>query len=84
MTSEGSAESLRNIGYTGDYIVMPNGCDMPKAEIPQDIIDKIKDTHSIPKNIPVFIYTGRMIWYKTFNSSLKRAESLKITERISD
>ncbi len=77
VTSEGSAESLRNIGYTGDYIVMPNGCDMPKAEIPQDIIDKIKDTHSIPKNIPVFIYTGRMIWYKNIQFILEACRILK-------
>ena len=77
VTSEGSAESLRNIGYTGDYIVMPNGCDMPKAEIPQEIIDEIKTKHSIPKDVPVFIYTGRMIWYKNIQFILEACKILK-------
>ena len=77
VTSSGSADSLRKIGYTGDYIVMPNGCDMPKADIPKEITDKIKAEHNIPADIPVFIYTGRMIWYKNIRLILEACKILK-------
>lgn len=81
VTSEGSAESLRNIGYKGDYIVMPNGCDMPRTEVPQEIIDELKSKHSIPDNVPVFIYTGRMIWYKNIQFILEACRILKEKEK---
>ena len=77
VTSEGTADSLRNIGYKGDYIVMPNGCDMPKTEVSAEIIRSIKSRHSIPENVPVFIYTGRMIWYKNIQYILEACKILK-------
>ncbi|MCH5317067.1 MAG: glycosyltransferase [Eubacterium sp.] len=77
VTSNGSLESLRKLGYEGEAIVMPNGCDMPKTEIPQEITDSIKDKHGIPKNIPVFIYAGRMIWYKNIRLILEACNELK-------
>lgn len=77
VTSEGSAESLRNIGYKGDYIVMPNGCDMPKTDISEEIVHELKNKHSIPKDVTVFIYTGRMIWYKNIQFILEACKALK-------
>ena len=29
--SQGAGQSLRNIGYKGDYRIMPNGVDFPKG-----------------------------------------------------
>lgn len=77
VTSEGTADSLRKLGYKGDYIVMPNGCDMPKKDVDKSVIDAIKNQHSIPQNIPVFIYTGRMIWYKNIRLILEACKMLK-------
>lgn len=77
VTSESSAESLKKFGYTGDYIVMPNGCDMPKKDINESDIDDIKKAHNIPNDIPTFIYVGRMIWYKNIKLILEACKALK-------
>lgn len=77
VTSEGSADSLRKLGYTGDYIVMPNGCDMPKTNVPDELIEMIRRKHNLPKDLPIFIYTGRMIWYKNIKLLLDACKVLK-------
>lgn len=64
VTSKGTADSLRKVGYEGDYIVMPNGCDLPKVSITDDERAMIRRKHNIPSDVPVFIFVGRMMWYK--------------------
>lgn len=81
VTSNGTVESLKKLGYTGDYIVMPNGCDMPKTNISEDVINIIKKNHSVPENIPVFIYAGRMIWYKNIKLILDACRILKSSDK---
>ena len=77
VTSEGTGESLRKIGYTGDYVVMPNGCDMPKRIYGDDEVAAIKDEMGIPQDTPLFIYAGRMIWYKNIRLILDACKQLK-------
>jgi glycosyltransferase involved in cell wall biosynthesis len=64
VTSNGTAESLRKIGYQGDFIVMPNGCDLPKVNATDEEIAIIRRKHNLPTDVPVFIFVGRMMWYK--------------------
>lgn len=77
VTSEGTVDSLRKVGYTGDYIVMPNGCDFPITNVSDDDIAMIKRKHNIPTDIPVLIYCGRMIWYKNIKIILEACAKLK-------
>lgn len=77
VTSKGTVDSLRKIGYTGDYIVMPNGCDLPITNVSEADISMIKRKHNIPENIPVFLYCGRMIWYKNIQLILDACAKLK-------
>lgn len=77
VTSRGTASSLRKIGYQGDYIVMPNGCDLPVTDVSKDDIAMIKRKHSIPEGVPVFLYSGRMIWYKNIRLILDACSKLK-------
>lgn len=77
VTSEGTADSLRKVGYTGNYIVMPNGCDLPVTNVSENDIALIKRKHNIPNDVPVFIYTGRMIWYKNIELILEACAKLK-------
>ncbi len=77
VTSEGTVDSLRKIGYKGDYIVMPNGCDLPKADVSKSDIALIKRKHSISSEVPVFLYSGRMIWYKNINLIIEACTMLK-------
>lgn len=77
VTSNGTAESLRKVGYQGDYVVMPNGCDLPKMNVSDSDIAMIKRKHNIPENVPIFLYTGRMIWYKNIELILEACAKLK-------
>lgn len=77
VTSNGTVDSLRKLGYQGDYVVMPNGCDLPVINIPEQQISLLKAQHGIPENMPVFIYSGRMIWYKNIELILEACANLK-------
>lgn len=77
VTSNGTADSLRKVGYYGDYYVMPNGSDLPIANITDDERAMIRRKHNIPEGIPVLIFVGRMMWYKNIKIIL---DSCKILE----
>lgn len=77
VTSEGTVDSLRKIGYTGDYIVMPNGCDLPIMNVSESDIAMIKRKHNVPQGIPIFLYSGRMIWYKNIELIIDACAKLK-------
>lgn len=64
VVSEGAGENLRSIGYTGEYRVMQNGVDMPKGRVSDEYIKEITEGYDIPKEVPVFLFVGRMNWYK--------------------
>ena len=79
VTSKGTADSLKIMGYEGDFVVMPNGCDLPKIltisnEEQRNIICR---KHSIPNNIPIFIFVGRLMWYKNIQLILDAMKLLK-------
>lgn len=77
VTSNGSVDSLRKIGYQGDYVLVPNGCDLPITNVSPENIAMIKRKHSIPNDMPVFIYSGRMIWYKNIRLIIDACSKLK-------
>lgn len=77
VTSEGTVDSLRKIGYYGDYVVMPNGCDLPIMNVSQNDIAMIKRKHNIPENVPILLYCGRMIWYKNIQLILDACAKMK-------
>ena len=64
VVSEGAGENLRSLGYKGDYVVMPNGVDIPKGRIPEEKIAEITGGYDLPEGVPVFLFVGRMAWYK--------------------
>jgi glycosyltransferase involved in cell wall biosynthesis len=64
VVSEGAGENLRSLGYKGDYIVMENGVDLPKGRAPEADIEKISAEYGLKPDVPVFLFVGRMMWYK--------------------
>ncbi len=62
--SKGAGENLRNIGYQGDYVVMPNGVDFTKSRVSRFYSEQICSHLDLPSDVPVFIFVGRMMWYK--------------------
>lgn len=62
--SRGAGESLKQLGFTGDYIVMPNGVDVEKGRVPDPEIRKVSEEFGLSCTGPVFLFVGRMEWYK--------------------
>ena len=81
VTSHGTVDSLRKVGYEGDFVVMPNGCDLPKFDCTDDMRAMIRRKHSIPPNVPVLLFVGRMMWYKNIKIILDACKSLKTNGR---
>ena len=64
VVSEGAGENLRSLGYEGNYQVMRNGCDVPRGKLPEDVILGHTGAYDLPKDLPVFLFVGRMMKYK--------------------
>ncbi len=73
--SRGAGENLRSIGYEGDYIIMQNGVDFPKGKASDEDVDALRSTYELSADIPLFLFVGRLFWYKGFHVLL---DSLKI------
>jgi glycosyltransferase involved in cell wall biosynthesis len=64
IVSEGSGENLRSLGYTGEFFLMGNGVDFPRAKAAPERIEELRQLHGLTADIPVFLFVGRMEWYK--------------------
>lgn len=62
--SRGAGESLKALGYQGDYRVMSNGVDFPRGRVEQDTVEKVTKDVGLPVGVPVFLFVGRMMTYK--------------------
>ncbi len=76
VVSKGAGENLRSLGYKGEYIVMPNGVDIPKGKVPAEEIEKTAGGYDLPKGVPVFLFVGRMAWYKGLDIILESLAKL--------
>lgn len=75
--SQGAGENLRQLGWQGEYIVMPNGVDLPKGRVSDEAVQALKQEYSIPSDSPVFLFVGRMMWYKGIRLILDGLKILK-------
>ena len=62
--SRGAGENLRKLGYQGDYLVMPNGVDFPRGRASDALVAQVTEGYDLPAGLPVFLFVGRMMWYK--------------------
>ncbi|MBR3290148.1 MAG: glycosyltransferase [Clostridia bacterium] len=62
--TEKCGESLRKIGYEGEYVVMENGTDFPYGRAPEAEVTALREQYNIPEDRLVFLFVGRMMWYK--------------------
>ena len=77
VVSRGAGENLRAIGYEGDYIVMPNGVDFPQGRVEDALIAQVTEGYDLPENVPVFLFVGRMMWYKGIRIILEGLAKLR-------
>ena len=64
VVSRGAGENLRSLGYAGDYIVMENGVDVPRGRVSDEAVAAATDGYDLPRDVPVFLFVGRLMWYK--------------------
>ncbi len=75
VVTEGCGKALRNVGYRGSYMVMENGTDFPFGRATAEQIDGLREKYGIKKDEFVFLFVGRMMWYKNVRLIL---DTLKI------
>ena len=75
--SRGAGENLRSLGFEGESIVMPNGVDFPLGRVEDALIDEVARGFDLPAGIPVFLFVGRMMWYKGIRIILDALKLLK-------
>ncbi len=74
--SRGAGENLRKLGYEGDYLVMPNGVDFPRGRVDEQAVREATQDYDLPASLPVFLFVGRMMWYKGIRIILDALKTL--------
>ena len=77
VVSEGAGKSLRKLGYKGDYLVMENGVDMKRHVAEPALIRNATSGFDLPEGIPVFLFVGRLQWYKGIRIILDALSDLR-------
>lgn len=62
--SSGAADNLHSMGFEGECIVMPNGVDLPLGSVSDEAVRTATAGFDLPDGVPVFLFVGRMMWYK--------------------
>ena len=77
--SRGAGENLKQLGFEGDYVIMQNGVDMPLGRVSDDEAFGVAGDLDLPSGVPLFIFVGRMMWYKGIKLILEACDGLKST-----
>ena len=64
VVSRGAGESLKALGFQGDYRVMHNGVDFARGRVAPELVAKATADYDLPDGVPVLLYVGRMMTYK--------------------
>ena len=75
--SRGAGENLKSLGYQGDYLVMPNGVDFPKGRVEDALVREVTKDFDLPEDVPMFLFVGRMMWYKGLKIILDALKELQ-------
>ena len=75
--SDGAGKNLQSLGYQGDYVVMPNGVDIPKGRLSEEETRRLTAGYDLPEGIPVYLFVGRLMWYKGIRTILDALAALK-------
>ncbi len=75
--TDGAGKWLQSTGYERDYVVMPNGTDFAKGRAPQEDIEELNRVYCLRPEQTVFLFCGRMMWYKNVKLILDALLELK-------
>ncbi len=62
--SEKSCKFLRDYGYKGKIEVVRNGTDFSYPTNAEELIERVNNAHDLKGQENVFLFVGRMAWYK--------------------
>ncbi len=77
VVSHGAGENIQSLGYEGGYIVMENGVDLPKKRADEALVRKVTGAVPLPDGVPVFLFVGRLMWYKGIRLILDALAALR-------
>ncbi len=77
VVSDGAGKNLQSIGYKGDYIVMPNGVDVPRRRLSDERARELTAGWDLPEDLPVFLFVGRLMWYKGLKIIIDALDALR-------
>ena len=77
VVSQGAADNLRSLGYEGECVIMHNGVDLPRGRVRQAQIDAVTEGFDLPAQVPVYLFVGRIMWYKGLRIILDAVARLK-------
>lgn len=70
VVSNGAGDNLMQLGYAGRLTVMENGVDFPRGGVTEEEITSVPALRELPHDVPIFLFVGRMMWYKGIRISL--------------
>ncbi len=73
--SEGTGETLKEYGYKGNVIVMPNGTN--KRVLNADLIPWVRNKYGIYGDKPVILFVGQINWKKNLKRVIEACGLLK-------
>ncbi len=77
VVSNGAGKDMCDIiGHQINYHVMENGVDLPRERVPEAEMHELLKEYNLPHDVPVFIFVGRMMWYKGIRISLEALEGI--------
>ena len=75
--SQKTGEHIINHGFRGNFTVMQNGTDFPRADVNENFLTDINQKYKLSDDIPLFLFVGRMMWYKNQQLTFDALEILK-------
>lgn len=78
VVTEGCGNALRRIGYQGGYRVMENGTDFAFGRAEESRVAALREKYAIPEDSLVFLFVGRMMWYKNIRLILDTLARVKV------
>ncbi len=79
--NDASCQILRDYGYKGDITVVRNGTDLKYPQNAEELIDRVNKAHNLEGQKNIFIFVGRIAFYKNLRLM---AEALKILKKEND
>ncbi len=70
VVTNGCGRLLSDIGYHGTWRVMENGTDFARGKASPQKIAALREKYKLREDVPVFLFAGRMMWYKNLRLML--------------